>query len=107
MLNSIPEDFDLNKLHELYFTAIAQALGIPERYLWNDEQIQEHNDAILEKLWAAFADTPIGEHGDAIEEAFMHFPAGTDRFEIWHWFDEKHSKGLNWLMYGEEKKRGE
>lgn len=31
------------------------------------------------------------------------FPAGTEREEIWHWFDERHPKGVAYLLYGEEK----
>lgn len=30
----------------------------------------------------------------------MDFPAGTHREDIWHWFDERHSKGVTYLMYG-------
>lgn len=30
------------------------------------------------------------------------FPAGTEREEIWHWFDERHPKGVTYLLYGEE-----
>lgn len=35
------------------------------------------------------------------------FPAGTDREEIWHWFDERHPNGVVYLLYGEEGKKGE
>lgn len=31
---------------------------------------------------------------------FLHFPAGTDREEIWQWFDQRHSKGVAYLLYG-------
>lgn len=33
-------------------------------------------------------------------------PAGTDREEIWHWFDEMHPKGVAYLLNGEEKNDG-
>jgi hypothetical protein len=39
------------------------------------------------ELWAKFGDTPIND-ADEIEAPFLHFEAGTDRFEIWHWFEE-------------------
>lgn len=39
-------------------------------------------------LWDEFSEVPVGEHDDLIQEDFLHFPAGTDRFDIWHWFEE-------------------
>ena len=37
---------------------------------------------------------------EKIEEPFACFPAGTEREEIWHWFDRRHSKGVAYLLYG-------
>lgn len=56
-------------------------------------------DPDLEQLWDAFGDTPINDL-DEIEEPFLDFPAGTYRFDIWHWFDERYSKGVYFLAYG-------
>ena len=36
---------------------------------------------------------------EEIEEPYLHFPAGTHREEIWHWFDEQHSKGVYYLLH--------
>lgn len=47
----------------------------------------------LEKLWGKFADVPIN-NDDKIEEDFYLWEKGTDRFYIWHWFDEKLPNGL-------------
>ena len=46
-------------------------------------------------LWDELGNTPVsdGSNGievDAIEEAFLHFPVGTHREEIWHWFEAQH-----------------
>ncbi|MCI9258461.1 hypothetical protein [Acutalibacter sp.] len=30
------------------------------------------------------------------------FPADTFREDVWHWFDDRHSKGVSYLMYGGE-----
>ena len=35
---------------------------------------------------------------ECIEVEFQGFPAGTHREEIWHWFDERYSKGVAGLM---------
>lgn len=29
-----------------------------------------------------------------LEDYFLDFPVGTNRFEIWHWFDEKYPEGV-------------
>lgn len=34
-----------------------------------------------------------------IANSWFIFDAGTDREEIWHWFDEHHSKGVYSLMF--------
>lgn len=54
-------------------------------------------DQELEKLWDVFGNTPINEE-DCITEKFHIFEPGTDRIDIWHWFDESHSKGVAHLI---------
>lgn len=55
-------------------------------------------DQRLEKMWDTLTDVPVDPYTDRIEEQFMHFPAGTEREEIWKWFDERHSKGVVYLL---------
>lgn len=57
-------------------------------------------DKILEDLWAEFSDVPMNPETECMEAPFLGFPAGTFREDIWHWFDERHSKGVSYLMYG-------
>ena len=57
-------------------------------------------DAVLESLWRQLADIPMNPETEKMEEPFMDFPVGTDREDIWHWFDERHSKGVVYLLYG-------
>jgi hypothetical protein len=47
------------------------------------EKIEE-----VRKLWDILGNIPTDEN-DEIEEPFLHFEIGTDKFEIWHWFEEK------------------
>lgn len=56
-------------------------------------------DKILEDLWAQFGDVPMNPETECIEEPFLGFPAGTNREELWRWFDERHSKGVAYLLY--------
>jgi hypothetical protein len=37
-------------------------------------------------LWDKLGNIPVNED-DEIEEPFEHFAVGTDKFEIWHWFE--------------------
>lgn len=56
-------------------------------------------DTELEKMWDKFADVPMDPETERLDADFMHFPAGTDREDVWHWFDERHSKGIVYLLY--------
>ncbi|MDD1626889.1 MAG: hypothetical protein LUQ26_05350 [Methylococcaceae bacterium] len=56
-------------------------------------------DAALEQLWDAFGDTPIDDN-ECIEQQFLHFPEGTNRFDVWHWFDDCHSIGIHSIQFG-------
>ncbi|MFR8177176.1 MAG: hypothetical protein ACLVB5_08880 [Christensenellales bacterium] len=56
----------------------------------------------LRRLWAEFGDIPINDR-DEIEEPFLHFERGTDRFEIWHWFDDRYPGGVVALMQYNER----
>ncbi len=68
-------------------------------YLMELDSDSSFTDPDLEQLWDAFGDTTINDL-DEIEEPFLDFPAGTYRFDIWHWFDERYSKGVYFLAYG-------
>lgn len=37
--------------------------------------------------WELLGNIAINDN-DEIEEAFLHFEKGTDRFDIWHWIEE-------------------
>ena len=54
-------------------------------------------DIRLEELWRQFGDIPMNPETECIEEDFLHFPSGTNRMDIWHWFDEQHSLGVAYL----------
>ena len=56
-------------------------------------------DKKLEQAWERFADVPMDPETEKMEEGFLFFPAGTPREDIWHWFDERHSRGIAYLLY--------
>ena len=57
------------------------------------------DDKKLEFLWEEFGDVLVDDD-ECILDDFLGFECGTHREEIWHWFDERHSKGVAFLMYG-------
>lgn len=59
----------------------------------------DDRDEELEDLWSQFGDVPMNPETECIEEKFMGWEAGTNREEIWHWFDERYSKGIAALLY--------
>lgn len=73
---------------------------------------------MVERLWKDLTDVPFQEDEDGrliLEKEYVMkcgtrviktLPAGTDREEIWHWFDEMHPKGVAYLLNGEEKNDG-
>jgi hypothetical protein len=61
--------------------------------------MKEFTDDRLEELWLKLGDIPINK-GEEIEEPFLHFCKGTDMYDIWHWFDYNHTKGLVYIQHG-------
>lgn len=55
-----------------------------------------HSRSDLQALWASFGDVPIDDR-DRILEPFLDFPAGTNRFAVWRWFDERYPDGVQAL----------
>lgn len=62
----------------------------------------KERDVLLEKKWDEFTDVPMNPETERIEQDFLHFPVGTQRIDIWRWFNERHSKGVCYLLYGDE-----
>lgn len=58
-------------------------------------------DKELEALWNDLEDVPMDPITETIETDFLDFGAGTHREEIWKWFDERYSKGVYYLLYGQ------
>jgi hypothetical protein len=54
-------------------------------------------DKEIENLWDELGDVPIDEN-ECLDVDWHGWSKGTHREDIWHWFDEHHSKGVGWLM---------
>ena len=66
--------------------------------------LQEKKDEGLKALWTEFGRVPMNPETECIEEDWRGWKAGTFREDIWHWFDERHSKGVAYLMFGGHRK---
>ena len=59
------------------------------------------DDQSLEAKWAELEDVPFDEDEDGrlvLAQSWWIFPRGTEREDIWHWFDARHSKGVVYLL---------
>lgn len=51
----------------------------------------------LETFWSELGDILVNDDG-IIQESFLWWSKGTDREDIWHWFDKKYPGGVIKLM---------
>lgn len=99
---------DQSHLYELYLEDL--------KTFWETEKINSPSEMreIIEDMWRFLEDVPFSEREDyelyldkdwkftdyhhtaPLEKSFN---AGTSRTEIWHWFDENHPLGINYLLY--------
>lgn len=74
---------------------------------WVKTSDEKLSDYLVEKLWEDFEDVLFVEDTNKsllLSSNWFIFESGTLRDEIWHWFNEHHSKKLSWLMNGYEPK---
>lgn len=81
----------------------------------NLKKPERMHDRELEELWNEFEDVTCVEAKDfyaddedykddislVLASDWNDFPAGTSVESVWHWFDERHSKGVGWLLGGD------
>lgn len=80
-----------NRLTENEYNTLFDALDEIETLRDRDQQ--------LESLWGQLADVPVDPDTEKLEDDWIIFPMGTDKEDIWHWFDKRHSKGVAYLLY--------
>lgn len=84
--------YEENRLDSADYSTIRDAL--------DDIELLRDRDEALEELWSQFSDIPMDPETECIEAPFLGWGAGISREEIWHWFDQRHSKGVAYLLYG-------
>lgn len=95
-----PEDYGIDESGvDVAPATERECLDYQYRTFLDDENL---TDAEVEELWNALEDVPMNPETERMEKPFLIFPANTPREEIWNWFDRHHSKGVAYLLYGEE-----
>lgn len=84
-----------NKLDYADYSTIFDAINEFDTLTERDEE--------LEALWEQLADVPANPDTEKLEEPYLHFPVGTDKEDIWRWFDKRHSQGVAYLLYRNSK----
>lgn len=64
-------------------------------------------DEYYEELWEQLGNIPVTEDGEELDQDFLFFTKGSSKWDVWHWFDERHSKGVAWLMNADGKRYAE
>lgn len=59
--------------------------------------LQETIDKNVEVLWKEFQSIPVDRNGN-LRVSWKAYPKGTNKNEVYGWFDRHHSKGLSYLM---------
>lgn len=83
-----------NRMSTDEYSAIFDAL--------EEIELLRDRDENLEELWDQFEDIPMNPETECIEKPFLFWEPGIHREEIWRWFDRRHSKGVHYLLYGDE-----
>jgi hypothetical protein len=79
----------LNGQNTVYNDIIQRTAVIEKKVKLSEAE----NDKLRSKrkaleAWIELADVPVDED-DNTESEFKHFPVGTSKFDIWHWFEDE------------------
>ena len=59
--------------------------------------LQNTIDKNVEALWIEFQSVPVDRNGN-LKTAWYAFAKGTNKNDVYEWFNRHHSKGLSYLM---------
>ena len=80
---------------------VLDIFGMYTNYCCDDCDASIGSGMTLRQLWDAFSEIPVN-NDDEIEEDFLCFEAGTDRFDVLRWFDERCPNGIKKDLMGSE-----
>lgn len=59
--------------------------------------LQDTIDKNVEALWIEFQNVPVDRNGN-LRVAWKAYPKGTNKNDVYDWFNRHHSKGFAYLM---------
>ena len=59
--------------------------------------LQDTIDKNVEALWKEFQSVPVDRNGNLMT-VWKAYPKGTNKNEVYEWFNRHHSKGLSYLI---------
>jgi hypothetical protein len=81
-------NFEEEKKRELMQRDRSRFVKFAKQSAGNDINCEE----VAKNLWAELGDIPVNEEDELDENFFTHtgmmFERGTDKFEVWHWFED-------------------
>jgi len=82
------------------YTPDDEAFLVEHSYCVDDFSDEMKGDEI-DRLWRELEDVPFDDTaGDMIlAQDFYIWKKGTEREDIWHWFDKHHPRGIQYLLY--------
>ena len=80
-----------------YLEQTKELIKYRQSYRRELDKTEAQLDKVLQEMWNEFGNVPIDDDDDTLC-AFYDWEAGTDRMEIWHWFDDNHSTGVATLV---------
>lgn len=57
----------------------------------------------IRELWRTFGDVQVDPATECLDEAFLKFPVGTHREEVWRWFEETYHVSVAEDLMGMDK----
>ena len=55
--------------------------------------MKEKAKEVAMEVWGEFGNVIVDED-DNIEQGWRHFPAGTSKFDVWHWIEDKYDVSI-------------
>lgn len=96
----LPVDLSLDDYddEDEFYDAISEWLSDTYGYLHNGFELQKIDDSKIEKLWDSLTDVLLDDN-ECLVSDWKLWKAGTNKEEIWMWFDKHHTKGVYYLLY--------
>lgn len=109
LISQFVSDYDVLRANEVHSIIVSDLAGLVSDIVAcvqprQTTEMKMYRDKELEKYWTRLGNVSVDDNGK-IETQFIigeerkAWDIGTDREDIWEWFDQEHSEGVHKLMY--------